>query len=57
MPLDPDEREQLQGPLPVLGPPAAAKPGRARPSAKPLRVVSGNTVRKPAADEEAWQEF
>jgi methyl-accepting chemotaxis protein len=34
-----------------------SKSPRARASAKPLRVISGNTVRKEATDEEAWQEF
>ncbi len=35
----------------------AAKASRASAPAKPLRVVTGNTVRKAAPDQDAWQEF
>ncbi len=38
-------------------PASGAKVSNAIPSAKPLRVVAGNTVRKPVAHQDDWQEF
>ena len=38
-------------------PAVGVKVSNATPSSKPLRVVAGNTVRKPVAQQDDWQEF